>query len=482
MAGGGAALLIALLALLVGTSWRSADRLEPLDHHLVQFERLEQEFRLLMDRMINGKDVAAKRSLAESARLMRTLAEQGGHFSPDTDQRLHQVAGILSPGPGSHQNSPQGQPEGRLGDDERSRLMRALQLLGTTFREEVAAQRGMLKAVSRDNERELNTAIAVATILPMLAAGVWILFRRRVLQPLDDLSGAIGLLARKDFRTVDFAHIDPVIRPVFMQYNRMVGRMQDLELAHVKREVSLRHDLEQATAALLKQREVLARADRMAAAGNMVARMAHRLRSPLSGVVVTLTNLQSEIDTDSHRERLSKSVEALRRSFDELSALVAEVQQDPEPLTPLALRNLVDELFLLVRYQAGNRNLMLKNEVPADLVLDLPEAGARHALMSLLTNAIEAQRGVAEKSIQVAAEDQVERVSIAVIDKGPGFSDAELQREQNGTSAWNRPIAGLGLGIVRRFVDHLGGELVLENPEAGGARAVVIIPRETIGV
>ena len=427
----GTVTLVVLLALLIGSAWRSAERLAPLDESLAQLERLEERFRLLMGQIYRSTGPAQSApALVEGGRLIGSLAEQAGALSPDPAQRLRDLALLLE----------SGDP---LSFDADDRYPRALQLLGEAFREELAAQRGMVAELRRHREWELQAALTVSLSLPLLALAGWLLFRRRVLQPLDDLGSAIRLMARKEFRHIDCASVDPAIRPVFDQYNRMAARMQDLEAGHVKREASLRRDLEQAAGVLLKQWSVLARADRMAAVGSVVARLAHRLRSPLSGVVVTLSNLREETESPSLRERLSKSIEALRRSFDELSALAEEVRQDPEPRTPLVLRGLVDELFLLAGYQVESRDLTLENEVPPDLIAKLPEAGTRHALMSLLMHAIEVQQAVAQKYIGVAAADLGDRVQIAVSDRGPGFSDVELRREIEGRSAWNRPVSGL---------------------------------------
>jgi signal transduction histidine kinase len=144
------------------------------------------------------------------------------------------------------------------------------------------------------------------------------------------------------------------------------------------------------------------------------------------------------------------------------------------------LHGLVEDLLLLVGYGADNRTIEVDNHVPEDLVCDLPETGARHALMSLLTNALEAQQGIERKHIGVMAEDLGDEVRIAVRDRGPGFARQELGGA-SGRGPWGRAGPGLGLAVVRRFVDYLGGRLVLENLEGGGAQAVMYIPREVQG-
>jgi signal transduction histidine kinase len=299
-----------------------------------------------------------------------------------------------------------------------------------------------------------------------------------VLHPLEDLGYGMGLLAHKDFRSVKLSRIDPVIRPVFDRYNRMVGRMHDLEDAHVKREQALRKNLERTTRALVKHQAMLARADRLAALGEMSARMAHRLRNPLSAVLVTLTNLRDETVSADHRERLRKSIEALLRSFQELTELVEEARQERELPIELSLHRIVDELFMLLKHQTEDETLCLQNRVPSDLVCRLPESGTRHALMILLLHACEVREKLDEGFIRVEAEDRGDRLRIMVRDDGPGFSEAQLHIASDECEAWTHRGSGLGLAIVRRFVEILDGRLILLNPPGGGAEAILNIPKE----
>jgi signal transduction histidine kinase len=320
--------------------------------------------------------------------------------------------------------------------------------------------------------------ITVAALLPPLAILYWLLFRRLVLHPLEDLGYSMRLLAQKDFRTVDVSQIDPFIRPVFDEYNRLVGHLEDLEAAHVERETALKEDLEMTTRALVKHQAMLARADRLAALGEMSARMAHRLRNPLSGVLVTLTNLRDEAVSVDHRERLRKSIEALLRSFQELTEMVEEARQQPEPPIELSLNKIVTELFMLMKHQLVDQTLLLQNRVSSDLFCKLPESGMRHALMILFMNAYEAQQTSAEGYIRVAAEDRGDRLYIVVKDGGPGFSVAQLHIVSDQCNTWTHRGSDLGLAIVRRFVELLGGYMILRNPPDGGAEAILNIPKE----
>jgi CheY-like chemotaxis protein len=71
------------------------------------------------------------------------------------------------------------------------------------------------------------------------------------------------------------------------------------------------------------------------------------------------------------------------------------------------------------------------------------------------------------------------RVHITVSDSGPGFEDEQVERLfdtfTQGNSALSRSHggAGLGLSIVKRLVDLMGGSLAVDSPEGSGAEVHV---------
>ena len=456
----GATLVLGVLvAVLVGMSWRSLHRLEPLHRNLEGYGEIAREHWMLSDGRPHQTEGAL--GTGERADVLVDLARRNGYLSGQTPERLERAAALLA--------------SGAEGDPEPAQRALAARLLGESERDELAAQRSLLEGLEEDSRRELRAALAIAAILPLLAAAFWALFRRCVLKPLGDLGSQMALLARKDFRTIDPDALHGGLRPLFDAYNRLAGRMRDLADAHVKRESALREELERTTRALIEQQAVLARADRLAVSGDLTARMAHRLRSPLSGVLVALNNLRDETVSADHRERLRQSVLSLERSLGELSVLVDEARQEAEGETWVDLRGIVDDLFLLLGHQPRGRKAALDNAVPPGLVCRLPEAATRHALMSLLTNALEAEQPPEGRRVRVHAQDLGGRLTITVEDNRSGFTQAELSIARAGASAWSRRGGALGLAIVRRFVDHLGGTLVLENPSGGGARASLTI-------
>jgi signal transduction histidine kinase len=344
------------------------------------------------------------------------------------------------------------------------------------LRVEAAAYRGLLEELDDHSRRGLHAALALAIVLPAFALAFATFFHRRVLVPLNDLTYLMGLLARKDYVAAATEDIDPLMRPLFEKYNRMVKRMHDMEQGHLKREDSLQRDVDQATRALVQQQLALSRVERLAAVGEISARLVHELRNPLSGVLMALTNLRGEIQSEDQDERLKLAIAELERIAHLLSNVVEDVRQIPERPRWLRLADVVGDLLTLVRYQLDD-HIELVADVPPDLRCRLPESGLRHALLNLVLNASQAM-GERVGTIRIAARREDDVLIITVSDDGPGFPEALLAAGVHDFGAWRRGGTGLGLATVRRFVLAHAGRLRLDNRAEGGARVTLHLPLE----
>lgn len=89
-----------------------------------------------------------------------------------------------------------------------------------------------------------------------------------------------------------------------------------------------------------------------------------------------------------------------------------------------------------------------------------------------------AQAGATDILIRASASTSTSAVSLEIIDNGPGipehllgthlFRPFSTSGKHNGT--------GLGLYLVKRYVDLLGGQIEVDNPRDGGARFRISLP------
>jgi signal transduction histidine kinase len=111
----------------------------------------------------------------------------------------------------------------------------------------------------------------------------------------------------------------------------------------------------------------------------------------------------------------------------------------------------------------------------------LPKDRIRQSLLNLVLNAMHAI-GDAEGKIAISAERNAERLAICVDDDGTGFPEDLLKGPLRRFETHSEEGTGLGLAMVRRVAEDLGGELILENRDPRGARVRLELPSHAGGL
>lgn len=445
----GGLVVAALLGFVVAMTWWGSEYLDRVSAHAA----LQQRLQLLHGRLVEG---AARQDIAAD---LRDLAAR-------QPLRGDSAAGLVS-------------AADLLEQDGAGTLAAARDLTAEVLAREATIHQQLVAALGAGQRRALDGALALAIVLPVLLGLSLLYLLRRVLAPLRDLGNLLGLMARKDYHVVEIASVDPLVQPLFEKYNRMVKRMHDVEQGHLKREDSLRQEVDQATKALVQQQAAMSRSERLAAVGEFSARLGHELRNPLSGVLMALTNLRAEIDSQDQDERLGLAIAELERIANLLSTVVDGARQAPERPQRFYLASVVDEVAGLLRYQLED-HVALETDVPADLWCRMPEGGLRHALFNLVLNSAHAL-GERPGRVCISARQEEDAVAISVSDDGPGFPEDLLATGVHDFGTWRHDGSGLGLATVRRYAFACFGRLKLTNLPEGGARVTLLLPLEESG-
>lgn len=459
-----------ILALLATTSWLGVQQLAPVSRHLSYYARLNSEHDALVElfiRQLSGS-VKDRDAIVKRAEALQRLAQVRGAFSPQSMALIQQaVARLLASARQDRDSEP---------TRDKVPLGQALGLIRQALQREVVVHQAALEELTAYNDRQLLASAILGLMIPSASLAFLIFFRRRVLVPLNDLSYLMGLLARKDYAAAMIERVDPLMAPLFEKYNRMVRRMRDLDAGHNKREDALQQDVDQATRVLIQQQAALRRSERMAIVGDMSARLAHDLRNPLSGVLMALTNMRSEVDSAEQSERLGMAIMELERIARLFNNLVDDARQVPERPERLQLSQIIGDLIRLLRFQLEPM-VNIVTDVPDDIYCKLPEAGFRHVLLNLVLNAAQAM-GERAGSIQISAVRRDAQVQLSISDDGPGFPPQLLENGVYEYGTWRRGGNGLGLATARRFALEHGSRLELKNRPGGGACAMLKLPVE----
>ncbi len=452
-----AVLLLLALALLVDLSRRDLERLQPMRAHLALVKRVQESELRLQEMALAGTSPSPAALRQLRAELAATIAK-GGHLVPGTPGRLQRAERLLADD----------------GGPPKAGLAATLETLRGVLSSETRAHDALLAHVERDTEIEFRITAAVVVAFPMLALLIIFLLRHRILLPLTNLRFLMSRLAQQDYSPMPAGSVDPMLLPLFENYNHLVDRLAQLEQAHQARQSSLEKEVRAAARALLEQQRNLAAAERLAAVGEVAAGLAHELRNPLAGIQMALGNLRRETADAEHAERLDLVIAELKRVTRLANDLLSQAQQAPEPAREVSLAAVTQDLLALVRYQVAP-GVRLEQRVPGEIKCRLPEARLRQALLNLVLNAAQAL-GDDRGTVAVGAERTEEGVRISVCDDGPGFPPELLAGGVRPFVSGREQGTGLGLAMVRRFAKDLGGDLLLADREPRGACAALLLP------
>jgi signal transduction histidine kinase len=144
--------------------------------------------------------------------------------------------------------------------------------------------------------------------------------------------------------------------------------------------------------------------------------------------------------------------------------------------TSLPVRNLLLAARETTRFETAGREVFV--EAPAGLRALGDEALIAQAVVNLIENAIKYSRQGAPIWLRAAAEDSV--AEIVVQDAGPGIAPQDLphvfERFYRAEESSRRVKgSGLGLTIVKGFVELSGGTVGVESSPAG-TRFIIRLP------
>lgn len=216
------------------------------------------------------------------------------------------------------------------------------------------------------------------------------------------------------------------------------------------------------------------------AKADLLAVMSHEMRTPLNGVLGSL-QLLADTNLDKQQEKYVDVMDISGKMLLEHVNNVLDISRVDAGKAVVAeqefsLVELLDETVESLKGQAegrGNSLEVVRLGTHIDRVIG-DQTRLRQILFNLLGNAIKfTEHG--KVSIEVDANTHNELVEFRIIDSGIGIAeddldrifsdfvtlDASYQREVEGT--------GLGLGIVKRLVELLGGEIGVESVPGEGS-------------
>lgn len=458
-------LLLLALGVLSGMMWWNLHRFESVLSYINYSHRIQNLSiglqQILVEHLTDPNSAFPAATFHETMLEMEALTTDKAHLSKNIRKSLQTVNELLA------------DIEKVDKVEKNTRLIRVLEVMSKNLDDETLQREDLLQDISKTTRTELFMASAIFAALIVLAL---LFFRHRILHPLHDLRRLLERLAEERFTPFTTEHLDPLLLPVFTSYNEMVKHLAELEESKRLYAQSLQYEVRLATHALLEQQANLARAERLAAVGEVAAELAHEIRNPLAGIQMAVANFRREVDEPEQLERLDMINGELKRVAVLLNDMLDQSRHHPEAAADFNIVTLLRDLAALTRYQISPAiELEVKNT--DELIVHLPESMVRQALLNLLLNAADAI-GQQSGKIVLSVTANAQALIINVSDDGSGFPQEMLEYGIRPFRTSRQRGTGIGLAMVQRFVKSIGGNLKLSNQLPHGATVSLILPSE----
>ena len=306
-----------------------------------------------------------------------------------------------------------------------------------------------LQAAAGEVRRDTALWIVVGILwIPLLV----LVLRRRVSQPLHALEAGLGRVADGDLTVAVPTVAADEIGRLAEHFNTMTRVLRD-------------------------------RAEeqgRFAAAGELLAGVAHEVNNPLMAIAAHAENRLADAAVQGEqRNEMGQILRQARRATKLLRGLLRFVRATEREVTRVNLNDVVRGGLDLVSFRFGVDEIAVGGHLDPNLpAVEGDAIKLEQVVVNLLSNAIDALRGV-KPPRQLMVDTWVEdaRVSVSVADNGKGVSpeiSSRLFRPFATTKG--RRGTGLGLYISRQIAREAGGDLVLAPSPGGGARFVLSLP------
>jgi len=255
---------------------------------------------------------------------------------------------------------------------------------------------------------------------------------------------------------------------------RVVQRTSELREANIALEDEVA-ERRAAEARLRKTQSELVQAGKLAALGQMSAALSHEFNQPLGAARNYAENAQLLLDRD-RRDEARTNIDRIVGMIDRMTRISRHLRnfarKPNQQLRPVALADSVLAAQELLGWRLAKTGVTLEVDLGAvPLFITGGPVRLQQVLVNLLSNAIDAVEGGADKRLHLRARRTGRGVQITLRDHGPGVAEGVQARIFDPFFSTKEVGKGLGLGlsISYNIVRDFGGQLFMRNHPEGGA-------------
>lgn len=212
---------------------------------------------------------------------------------------------------------------------------------------------------------------------------------------------------------------------------------------------------------------------------NLIEIVAHDLKSPLNQIKGMISIIK--LTTPDGNDEMMKYLDTIEGSANRLHEMIAKIldieaiesQNLNLKLENIDLAEIARETVAGFRIVAGEKNIVLTDDIDDSVVALADGDYLFQVYENLISNAIKFSPGKKEITVRQKAADG--KAIFEVIDQGPGISKSDMKKlfgkyqKLSARPTGNETSTGLGLSIVKKYVEAMNGRIWCESKEGEGA-------------
>jgi len=229
------------------------------------------------------------------------------------------------------------------------------------------------------------------------------------------------------------------------------------------------------------------RSERMAAMGELGARLAHEIRNPLHSMSLIIDHLKDRFSPveSAQAQKFEQYVTNMKTELQRLNKLVSDFLQVSRPShldpRPVPVKSLCMQIGQLLEADIEKNQIHCTIEVyPEDLSVAGNEDLLKTAGLNIAINAIQAMAHGGQLRISASLyqdlQGQVRACRMVFSDTGPGIPAEHLSKIFEPYFTTKKDGTGLGLAIVNRVIEDHHGTITVESKQGEGTTFIILLP------
>ena len=227
----------------------------------------------------------------------------------------------------------------------------------------------------------------------------------------------------------------------------------------------------------------LQQADRLTAAGEMAASIAHEIRNPMAGILGALQVLHAEMpEQNSRKEILKEMISQMERMNDSLNDLLSYTKPTPPVFSDANVNDIIERTLTLATAKTETNLVRIERQYDRTIpLISVDPKLLQQLFWNIIVNAVQSMNTAGTLTIKTwcsngSVHEHPGSVHIAIRDTGKGIPASELDKIFKPFHTTKHKGTGLGLAVSKQIVEQHHGSIAVESLPDHGTTVSIALP------